>query len=67
MQKENPNLYFLVSVLSQNGKEVHRDKTRFGFREFWVQGGNFFLNGKKIHLRGTSRHLFSQRWADIDM
>ncbi|HNY61853.1 MAG TPA: glycoside hydrolase family 2 TIM barrel-domain containing protein [Caldisericia bacterium] len=64
---ENPNLYFLVSVLSQNGKEIHRDKTRFGFREFWVQGGNFFLNGKKIHLRATSRHLFSQRWADIDM
>jgi len=28
--------------------------TRFGFREFWIEGPDFFLNGVKIHLLATS-------------
>ena len=24
---------------------------RFGFREFWIDGRDFYLNGKRIHLR----------------
>jgi hypothetical protein len=29
-------------------------ETRFGFREFWTQRGDFYLNGSKIHLLATS-------------
>jgi len=29
-------------------------QTRFGFREFWTEGPDFYLNGVKIHLLATS-------------
>lgn len=32
---------------------------RFGFREFEIRGGDFYLNGNKTHLRGQSSPSFS--------
>lgn len=50
---EHPNLYVLESTLAANGASDTL-QTRFGFREFWVEGKQFMLNGSPIRLRGQS-------------
>ncbi|MBN1676062.1 MAG: hypothetical protein JXR37_33770 [Kiritimatiellae bacterium] len=49
---DQPNLYELtVSLLDASGRLL--DETtplRFGFREFWIEGRDFYLNGKRIHF-----------------
>lgn len=35
--------------------DLHEDY--FGFREFTIDGPDFYLNGKKIHLHGNSGHV----------
>lgn len=47
-----PCLYILEVGLEGPQADVLRE--RIGFREFWVQGGDFFLNGVKVHLLATS-------------
>jgi beta-galactosidase len=52
----NPQLYTLhVSVTG----EAIADQTaqEFGFREFWIDGRNFYLNGRPIHLRPTMQSV----------
>ncbi|MHC4538443.1 MAG: glycoside hydrolase family 2 protein [Planctomycetota bacterium] len=46
------NMYHLsLSLLETGGKEVDADyPVRFGFREFWIDGRDFFLNGTRIFL-----------------
>ncbi|MBN8215839.1 MAG: beta galactosidase jelly roll domain-containing protein [Spirochaetes bacterium] len=42
----------LVSLLDAKGALVcESTPVRFGFREFWIDGRDFYLNGRKIHLR----------------
>jgi hypothetical protein len=46
------NMYSLsLSLIDSNGKVVDTlwDQ-RFGFREFWIEGRDFFLNGTRIYL-----------------
>lgn len=66
----DPHLLHLRSRLS-SGDML---RTRFGFREFWVQGHDFYLNGTKIHLLATSwwpphgpmkREEIRNRWETI--
>jgi beta-galactosidase len=45
-----PNLYTLHLRVSGAGIDDEYRQT-FGFREFWVEGKRFFLNGKEIRLR----------------
>jgi beta-galactosidase len=45
-----PHLLSLKSRL-ESGDEL---RTRFGFREFWVEGDKFFLNGVRVNLLATS-------------
>ena len=52
---ENPNLYILRTSLENNNQQEMLD-TRFGFREFWVDGKQFMLNGKPVRLRGSSTY-----------
>jgi beta-galactosidase len=48
-----PNLYTLrLSVTGPGGLSDEFAQT-FGFREFWVEGRDFFLNGTKLRLRPT--------------
>jgi beta-galactosidase len=47
---EQPNLYTLRLTVSGGGFNDEYDQT-FGFREFWAQGKQFYLNGTIIHLR----------------
>ena len=50
---EHPNLYwYKLEVLGDGDKVL--DSTlpkRLGFREFWIEGGDFFLNGVPFHFR----------------
>ncbi|MFQ5808590.1 MAG: carbohydrate binding domain-containing protein, partial [Armatimonadota bacterium] len=46
------NMYHLsLSLLDAGGKVVDTGhRVRFGFREFWIDGRDFFLNGSRIFL-----------------
>lgn len=45
-----PNLYTLV-LQAQGAGMADEFALVFGFREFWIEGRRFFLNGKEIRLR----------------
>ena len=47
---DDPNLYRLeIALETEFG--IHRQQVSFGFREFKVKDGYFYLNGKKIFLK----------------
>ncbi len=60
---EDPYLYHLVTRLERDGQTLDELRTRFGFREFWVDGPRFYLNGSRINLLATSwwPELFKDR------
>ncbi|MGD2248598.1 MAG: glycoside hydrolase family 2 TIM barrel-domain containing protein [Candidatus Methanofastidiosia archaeon] len=60
---ENPYLYILETTLSDNNGTTDTKKTRFGFREFWIQNQKFYLNGTPITFRGSSKHLLGPPWT----
>lgn len=62
---DHPNLYVLRTTLQ---KENKRDvlETRFGFREFWVKGKSFMLNGTPIRLRGESNYHPQRSGVDFN-
>ena len=51
---ETPNLYRLRVRLYRNGSLCDESFTRFGFREVWCDGPDFYLNGVKRRLLGSS-------------
>ncbi|MCX7016013.1 MAG: hypothetical protein NTW86_26230, partial [Candidatus Sumerlaeota bacterium] len=55
---EDPYLYRLRLSLrdlkAAEGAPTDELTIRFGFREFWTQGPDFYLNGKKIHMLATA-------------
>ena len=57
---ERPNLYTYTCQIIRKGKII--DETfpqKFGFREFWIDGGHFYLNGKLLTLRSDSNVPFT--------
>lgn len=53
---ENPQLYKLQVQLCYQGNIIDTYETTFGFREVWLEGHKFYLNGKRINLRGDAWH-----------
>lgn len=54
---DNPNLYTLNVQLLENDKVIDEISESFGFRWFEFKDyGAFYLNGKRLLLRGTHRH-----------
>ncbi len=47
---DQPNLYTLRLTATGTGVDDQYNQ-EFGFREFWVEGRQFYLNGTVIHLR----------------
>ena len=47
------NLYTaIVTLRGEKGQVLDQSlPIRFGFREFWIEGRDFYLNGSRIHLR----------------
>lgn len=55
-----PHLYYLESaVTAEDGTQLHVERTRFGFREVWIDGVHFLLNGRRMHFRYASGHPFA--------
>ncbi|MEW6354928.1 MAG: carbohydrate-binding domain-containing protein [Planctomycetota bacterium] len=52
----SPHLYHLVTAVESDGNELDSLKTRFGFREFWIDGIYFVLNGTRIKFLATAGH-----------
>ncbi|WP_418502114.1 glycoside hydrolase family 2 protein [Flagellimonas sp.] len=54
---ESPNLYQVEVLFLKDGLERDRVTEKIGFRWFeFADHGPFFLNGKRVLLRGTHRH-----------
>ncbi len=51
---DDPHLYVLRTRLRMGDVALDELRTRFGFREFWVDGKNFYLNGARVNLPATS-------------
>jgi len=51
---ETPHLYRLVIRLYRGEELLDESFTRFGFREVWSEGPDFFLNGVKRRLLASS-------------
>ena len=51
---ENPRLYHAVSLIMEGDVVLHEKTEPFGFREFWISGDRYFLNGVPINLRGDN-------------
>jgi len=58
-----PYLYILeTNLFDANGALLDTKETRFGFRDIRFDEKGFFLNGKKIKIRGLNRH---QSWPYV--
>jgi beta-galactosidase len=54
---DQPNLYTVTISLLENGKITDKIEDRLGFRWFeFKENGPFYLNGKRVLIRGTHRH-----------
>lgn len=54
--REEPNLYwYTVEIEDKNGNVIDRSlPVRTGLREFWIENGSFYLNGKKVYFYGDN-------------
>lgn len=60
---EEPYLYVLETQLFDDaGNLLDSKETRFGFRDIRYDAGGFYLNGKKVKIRGLNRH---QSWPYV--
>ena len=53
---ENPRLYNVVTIVSENGEMIDDLIDRFGFREIKIDGKNILLNGRTLRIKGLCRH-----------
>lgn len=51
---DDPYQYTLVTEITENGRIVSTHRTVFGFREFWNEGDQLILNGKRFHMRSDA-------------
>ena len=54
---EEPNLYGLVAQASVGSSRMDTKYSRFGWRQFTMQGPHYLLNGKRLVLKGDSWHF----------
>lgn len=53
---ENPVLYEIKTQLLDRGEVLDEKTTVFGFRKAEFRKDGFYLNGKKVKIRGLNRH-----------
>ncbi|RZJ56064.1 MAG: glycoside hydrolase family 2 protein [Flavobacterium sp.] len=54
---QKPNLYTVTAILSEKNQATDSTNEKVGFRWFeFKDHGPFYLNGKRLLLRGTHRH-----------
>ncbi len=53
---ETPNLYQLKTTLMQDDEEIDSKETQFGIRTAEWRPAGFFLNGKRVQIKGVCEH-----------
>lgn len=53
---DNPNLYYIKTELIKAGEVIDEKVVRFGYRKAVFHPDGFYLNGKKVTIRGLNRH-----------
>ena len=53
---DQPRLYELTVSLLREGQPIDERTLKMGFRDAEFRRDGFFLNSKKVHLRGLNRH-----------
>lgn len=53
---EQPNLYELKTELIEDGKVIDEKVVTFGYRKALFKKDGFYLNGRKLKIRGLNRH-----------
>ncbi len=53
---DSPHLYVLQLTLIKENQVIDKHDIRFGFREAKFLQNGFYLNGKKVKIRGLNRH-----------
>jgi len=53
---ETPNLYKVLTEVSENGNVIDTYETTFGVRTVEINNNGFFLNGKLCPVKGTCNH-----------
>ncbi|MBR6223636.1 MAG: glycoside hydrolase family 2 protein [Lachnospiraceae bacterium] len=53
---DNPVLYEVKTELLENGRVIDEKTVRYGFRKASFKKNGFYLNGRKIKIRGLNRH-----------
>ena len=51
---DQPNLYHLHSQVLGGERTLDQGTRRFGFREIWIEGNQYILNGIRVNLWGDS-------------
>ncbi len=59
-----PNLYWLHTTLTRDGKTLDDRCDRFGFREFWIEGTDYYFNGAKFFLKLRTRGYYPEMRRD---
>lgn len=49
-----PYLYYLTLNVKENQQTISCDAVRFGYRDFKIRNGKFYLNGEEIYLFGQN-------------
>ena len=64
---ETPKLYTLQLTLKDtlNNKVLEQVSSRIGFRDVKIRGGQLFVNGRPIRLRGVNRHEHDPRLGKV--
>jgi beta-galactosidase len=55
-EPDAPKLYILKCQLIKAGEIVDEQRVKFGFRTAEFRAEGFYLNGKKVFIRGLNRH-----------
>ena len=59
---EKPDLYYLVTTLTSEGKRLEQTQQRFGFKQIEIKDGVLLWNGVPIKCTGTCRH---EEWSAL--
>ena len=62
---DQPNLYLLSTELVESGNVVDQKLTRFGFREFRIDGDRFLLNEKPVFLYGAWDNALDPLYPEV--
>lgn len=53
---EDPYLYTLVMKIKRNGQFIEYTSQKIGFRTSEVKGNQYFVNGKRVFIKGVNYH-----------